>query len=124
MATLNGCRPGLKSTSNGQRKSFHEATTVKIATTASAGRDSGSMMRVKSCQPFAPSRRAASVNSVGTVSKKLFRIRMFKALAASGSQTPAQLLISDTWIKGRLLMFTNWGIKYTTGGTIKVEKKT
>src|SRR5260370_10447686 len=96
MATLNGCRSGLDSTSKGQRKSFHEATTVKIVTTARAGRESGRIMRLKICQPFAPSRRAASVNSVGIVSKKLFRIKIFKALAAPGSQTPAQVLISET----------------------------
>src|SRR5437660_1702166 len=94
MATLNGWTSALNNTSKGHRKSFHEATTVKIVTTARAGRDSGRMIRLKSCQAFAPSSRAASVNSDGIASKKLFKIRMFKALAASGSQTPAQLLMS------------------------------
>src|SRR5215469_8460980 len=110
-----GCKSSCASTRSGQRKSFQEATTVKIVTTANAGRERGNIILVKSCQAFAPSRRAASVSSLGTVSKKLLSTRILKAFAASGNQTPPQELKSDTWIRGRSLIFTNCGIKYTTG---------
>ena len=42
---------------------------VNIASTASAGRDSGSMMRKKTVNGPAPSTRAASTSSAGTVRK-------------------------------------------------------
>src|SRR5579885_984471 len=98
-------------TSSGHRKSFHVAKIVNIETTVSTGRELGSTIRVKICQALAPSILAASINSLGRVSKKLFRMMMLKALAASGSQIAHQVLIREILKMGRLMTVKYCGIR-------------
>src|ERR1051326_5284920 len=97
-------------TSSGHRKSFHVAKMVNIETTVSAGSEFGSTMRLKICQEFAPSILAASINSLGRVSKKLFRMMMLKALAASGSQMAHHVFTNEMFKSGRLITVKYWGI--------------
>src|SRR3712207_6072566 len=54
------------SISDGQRKSFHDVTNVKIATAARDGRTSGSISDHQIRHSPAPSIRAASSRSLGT----------------------------------------------------------
>jgi len=56
---------------SGHRKSFQIQVNWSVASTASAGRLSGSATRVSTCHSFAPSRMAASRSALGTVAKKL-----------------------------------------------------
>src|SRR6266516_2111568 len=75
---------GVGSMSDGHRKSFHDVTNVKIATVATVGRTMGSAICHQIRQSFAPSTRAASISSFGTL-RNAWRIRkMLKALARAG----------------------------------------
>ena len=67
--TDSGCRSGLRSTSSGQRKSFHDAMTAKTETTPRIGLLIGSTIDQKSRNGPAPSIWAASKISRGRLSK-------------------------------------------------------
>lgn len=66
----------------------------KIATTASAGRHSGSMIRVKMRQSPAPSIRAASMSSSGIVSMYWRSRKTPVGVAAGGMIRPHRELTS------------------------------
>ena len=85
--TDNGWMSGLSSTSEGQRKSFHDARTANTLTTARIGRDIGSTTEKNSRTGPAPSTFAASKISRGRLSKKRFTRITLNALAHCGSQT-------------------------------------
>ena len=84
--TESGCLSGFVSTSNGQRKSFHDASTANTETTPRIGRDIGSTTETKSRNGPAPSMRAASKISRGRLSKKRVTRTTLNALAPAGSQ--------------------------------------
>src|SRR5690242_10275007 len=118
-----GWLSGSLMTRSGHRKSFHVAKMVNIETTVSAGSELGSTMRMKICHELAPSILAASINSLGRVSKKLLRMMMLKALAASGNQTAHQVFTSEKFKSGRLMTVKYCGIRYASAGTIRVLRK-
>src|SRR2546425_7764619 len=66
-ATGSGNMSGLFTAINGHRKSFHAERKAKMPSAASTGCDSGSTIRVNTCQALAPSIRAASSSSPGIV---------------------------------------------------------
>ena len=84
--TESGCLFGFVSTSSGQRKSFHDASTAKTETTPRIGFDIGSTIDKKSRNGPAPSMRAASKISRGRLSKKRLTSTTLNALAPAGSQ--------------------------------------
>src|SRR5215469_3703933 len=114
---------GSLMTMSGHRKSFQVAKIVNIETTVSAGSELGSTMRVKICHELAPSILAASINSLGSVSKKLLRMMMLNAFAASGSQIAHHVFTSVMWKMGRLMTVKYCGMRYASTGTIRVLRK-
>ena len=75
---------GVGSISDGHRKSFQDVTKVKIATVATVGRTSGNATCHQIRHSRAPSTRAASISSLGTL-LNAWRIRkMLNALARLG----------------------------------------
>src|ERR1700740_494872 len=85
--TDSGWMSGFASTSNGQRKSFHEASTAKTETTPRIGFDIGSTILQKSAKGPAPATPAASKISRGRLSKKRVTRMTLNALAPAGSHT-------------------------------------
>ena len=77
----------------GHRKSFQRQITEKIATTASAGRHSGSTMRRKIRHSPAPSMRAASISSSGSVSMYWRSRNTPVGVAAGGMIRPHRLFV-------------------------------
>ncbi len=116
-ATLMGCLSVSENTISGHRKSCHTATSAKIDTTPSTGRDMGSTIdhRVRSLP--APSISAASRTSLGSWSKnRLSRYRL-KALATAGSQ-----MASGSLSRPRSATVRYFGTTRAWAGTISVAR--
>src|SRR4029077_8646752 len=103
-------------TINGQRKSFQRHITEKMASTASAGADSGRMMRQKMRHSLAWSIRAASISSSGIVSMYWRNRKTPVGVATAGQMTPHRLFSSPSSETTRKL-----GTRMIVGGIIKVE---
>ncbi|MNN91905.1 hypothetical protein D3C81_2100860 [compost metagenome] len=73
---------------NGHRKLFQEPMNVRMAMEASAGRQSGSMMRMKIRQLPPPSIWTLSSRSFGMPSKKLFSTITATGEASAGIINP------------------------------------
>ena len=109
-------------TISGHRKLFHESRKVSAASVASAGVDSGSTIRHSTVSRFAPSTRADSSYSIGSVLKNWRRKKMPKAVAALGRISAPRWLIptsASTWTPSHLVMM-NCGIIVTWNGTMSV----
>src|SRR5438552_2661273 len=107
--------PLRASTIKGHRKSFHRHITEKMARTASAGADSGRMIRQKIRHSLAWSMRAASINSSGIVSMYWRNRNTPVGVATAGQMTPHRLLrrpSSETTRK--------FGTRMIVGGIISV----
>lgn len=78
----------LVATMSGQSRSFHDHSTVMIASAESPGFASGSMIFQKIWNWFAPSRRAASSSSGGSPMKNWRIMNVPKALKMPGAAMP------------------------------------
>src|SRR5215831_10751796 len=107
---------------SGHRKLFHESRNVRAASVASAGIDSGRTMRHSTLSLLAPSTRADSSYSTGSVLKNCRRKKMPNAVAALGRISAPMWLMptwASTWTPSHLVMM-NWGIIVTWNGTMSV----
>ena len=75
-------------TTSGQRKLFHDVRNVRIPSVASAGPQSGRITEKKIRSSPAPSMRAASMKSFGTVSKNCFIRKVPNAVIMPGNMMP------------------------------------
>src|SRR5437879_4656756 len=93
---------------SGKMKAFQYRWNVKIASTASAGRESGTMMWRYTCHSEAPSTRAACSSSVGSVWMNCFMRKTPKTSASPGRMTPGHVWgrarRRRTWTGRRLLI--------------------
>src|SRR5215510_8555336 len=102
---------------SGHRKSFHAERKAKMASAARTGWDSGSTIRVNTCQALAPSMRAASSSSAGMVRKNCRSRNTPKAkvVAASGTIRPGNVLSQPS-----LWTSTYWGTRTTAFGIMRL----
>ena len=107
---------------SGHRKLFHESRKVSAASVASAGADSGSTIRHSTVSRLAPSTRADSSYSIGSVRKNWRRKNMPNAVAALGRMSAPMWLMptpASTCTPSHLVMM-NCGIIVTWNGTMSV----
>ena len=100
---------------SGKMKAFQYRWNVKIASTASAGRESGTMMWRYTCHSDAPSTRAACSSSVGNVWMNCFMRKTPKTSARPGRMTPGYVSSRPS---ARRMKKT--GISVTCAGTVSV----
>src|ERR1700736_1244083 len=110
MPTFSVCLAGSVKVSRGHRKSFHTATTAKIETTPSIGRDIGRMIDHSVRDELAPSSAAANKMSSGIESKNRFSKKMLNALATDGSQITQGVFCRLRWTSGRSRMVRYCGM--------------
>ncbi len=107
---------------SGHRKLFHESRKVSAASVAMAGADSGSTIRSSTVSLLAPSTRAASSYSIGSVRKNWRRKNTPNAVAAFGTISDPIWPIPAPASRCTPihLVMMNCGIIVTWNGTISV----
>ena len=107
---------------SGQRKLFHESRKVSAASVASAGVDSGSTTFHSTFSRLAPSTRAASSYSIGSVRKNCRRKNTPNAVAAFGTISAPiwPMPAPASRFTPIHLVIRNCGIIVTWNGTISV----
>ncbi len=102
---------------NGHRKSFHVHMNVITPSVASAGAESGRTIRVRTPSRDAPSMRAASSSSTGSVRKNCRIMKMPKPVARLG-----RIRAGSVSIRPADLTIRNVGIITTWNGIISVAR--